>query len=335
MLPAIQPSASAAAIESARPLTIPKRRRSDAAALDIGLVNNMPDPALDATERQFRALLAAAADGRAVRLTLYTLPEVPRTDFGRQQIAKYAPLDALWDAAHDGLIVTGTEPQKTDLSDEPFWGSLTRVFDWAEDRTHSTILSCLAAHAGILYLDGIARVPLGDKRFGVFECERVAEHPLTASTPPTLRMPHSRWNEIDERALLAGGYRVLTRSASGGVDAFVKQRKSLFVFFQGHPEYEAVTLLLEYRRDIGRFLRGERDTYPAMPQGYFDDDTIRTLTELRDRALSDRREALLAAFPTALAAGRVTNSWRVSAESLYRNWLRYISARKTRQLCAT
>ena len=96
-----------------------------------------------------------------------------------------------------------------------------------------------------------------------------------------------------------------------------------------------MTLLLEYRRDIGRFLRGERDTYPAMPQGYFDDDTIRTLTELRDRALSDRREELLAAFPTALAAGSVTNSWRVSAESLYRNWLRYISARKTRQLCAT
>ena len=27
--------------------------------LDIGLLNNMPDPALDATERQFRALLSA------------------------------------------------------------------------------------------------------------------------------------------------------------------------------------------------------------------------------------------------------------------------------------
>ena len=35
------------------------------------------------------------------------------------------------------------------------------------------------------------------------------------------------------------------------------------------------TLLLEYRRDIGRFLRGERDTYPPMPQGYFDEETVR------------------------------------------------------------
>ena len=336
MIPGIQPSARAASVEPARRRKAPGARRpSGSNGLHIGLVNNMPDAALDATERQFRALLAAAADGRAVRLTLYTLPEVPRTAFGRQQIAKYSALDDLWNSPHDGLIVTGTEPRAADLKDEPFWGSLTRVLEWAEHHTHSTILSCLAAHAGILHLDGIARRPLGDKRFGVFECVRVSDHPLTASTPPRLRMPHSRWNEIQEDALIACGYRVLTRSESGGVDAFVKQRKSLFVFFQGHPEYEAVTLLLEYRRDIGRFLRGERDTYPAMPQGYFDDDTIRTLTELRDRALSDRREALLAAFPTALAAGRVTNSWRVSAESLYRNWLRYISARKTRQLCAT
>ena len=45
---------------------------------------------------------------------------------------------------------------------------------------------------------------------------------------------------------------------------------SLFLFLQGHPEYEAGTLLREYRRDIARFLRGEREHYPAVPQGYFD-----------------------------------------------------------------
>src|SRR4029077_9265986 len=122
-----------------------------------------------------------------------------------------------------------------------------------------------------------------------------------------LQMPQSRWNEIPEEALRACGYRVLTRSEDAGVDSFVKQRQSLFVFFQGHPEYEAVTLLLEYRRDIGRFLRRERDTYPSMPHGYFDQETVETLTALRERALVDRREALLAEFPTALAARTVTN----------------------------
>ena len=109
-------------------------------------------------------------------------------------------------------------------------------------------------------------------------------------------MPHSRWNEIPEEALAASGYRVLTRSEDAGVDTFVKQRRSLFVFFQGHPEYESHSLLLEYRRDVGRFLRGERDSYPSMPFGYFDRNIVDALITLRDRALSDRREELFKIF---------------------------------------
>ncbi|PYR29890.1 MAG: homoserine O-succinyltransferase [Acidobacteria bacterium] len=303
-------------------------RESNPTCLDIGLINNMPDPALNATERQFVALLRAAADDIAVQLTLYTLPEVPRTDFGRDQVSRYSDLRNLWNSHHDGLIITGTEPRAADLKDEPYWESLTKVLEWAESHTYSTILSCLAAHAGILHIDGIVRRPLGDKRFGVFECVRVSDHPLTAAAPSRLQMPQSRWNEIPEEALLACGYRVLTRSEDAGVDAFVKQRKSLFVFFQGHPEYDATTLLLEYRRDIGRFLRRERDTYPPMPQGYFDQETVEALTALRERALLDRREELLAEFPTAMAAGKVTNTWRSTAENLYRNWLVYIRAQK-------
>ena len=208
------------------------------------------------------------------------------------------------------------------------------MLEWAELHTYSTILSCLAAHAAILHIDGIVRRPLGDKRFGVFECVRASDHPLTAAAPPRLPMPHSRWNEIPEDALLACGYRVLTRSEGAGVDAFVKQRKSLFVFFQGHPEYDATTLLLEYRRDIGRFLRGERDTYPPMPEGYFDDEIVRILADLRERALSDRREELLADFPIAMAAGRVTNNWRAAGEGLYRNWLEYLRWEKTQTRAA-
>ena len=61
-----------------------RRLESKAACIDIGLINNMPDAALDATVRQFRGLLAAAAEDVAIRLTLYTLPEVPRSDFGRR-----------------------------------------------------------------------------------------------------------------------------------------------------------------------------------------------------------------------------------------------------------
>ena len=308
-------------------------RDSDASCLEIGLVNNMPDAALEATERQFLTLLEAAADGMVVRLTLYALPDVPRAAWGRHRVdSLYSGIDALWDRQLDGLIVTGTEPRAPNLMDEPYWGSLTRVLGWAEHHTHSTVWSCLAAHAALLHLDGIGRRALQDKRFGVFECARVSDHPLTAGVPPCLRMPHSRWNDIPEDALASCGYRVLTRSADAGVDAFVRQRNSLFVFFQGHPEYEAPTLLLEYRRDIKRFLRRERETYPPMPRGYFDDDTVAALSAIRERALSDRREKLLAEFPTDIAAGRVTNTWGPAAARVYRNWLLYMCAQKGRRL---
>jgi homoserine O-succinyltransferase len=87
------------------------------------------------------------------------------------------------------------------------------------------------------------------------------------NVPSNLRIPHSRWNDVYEGSLVESGYRILTKSAKIGVDCFVKRHsKSLFVYFQGHPEYEAQTLLGEYRRDIGRFLRREAENYPAMPR---------------------------------------------------------------------
>src|SRR5205823_1752314 len=148
------------------------RHEPGAAGLTIGLVNNMPDAALQATERQFVALLGAAAGDMVVRLTPYALPDVPRTDWGHQYVRRfYAVIDDLWDTRVDGLIVTGTEPRSPNLPDEPYWGGLTRLLEWAEHNTHSAVWSCLATHAAILHLDGIGRRPLDEKRFGIFDCE--------------------------------------------------------------------------------------------------------------------------------------------------------------------
>jgi homoserine O-succinyltransferase/O-acetyltransferase len=306
-------------------------RESDPTSLQVGLINNMPDAALEATERQFLTLLDAAADGMVVRVLFYALPDIPRSESGQCHMRKfYSGIDDLWHGHLDGLIVTGTEPRASNLKDEAYWGSLTAVLEWAEHNTHSAIWSCLAAQAAVLHFDGIVRRPLRDKRFGIFDCLRVNDHHLTEGVPARLPIPHSRWNDIPEEPLTACGYRVLTRSAHAGVDAFVKQRQSLFVFFQGHPEYEAHTLLLEYRRDIKRFLRAERDTYPPMPRSYFGPDTVAALTALRERAMTDRREQLLDEFATTMVADGVKNTWRAAAARLYRNWLLYLFAQKRR-----
>jgi len=306
----------------------------DAKCLDIGLVNNMPDPALEATERQFRTLLCEAGEGFAVRLSLFSIPEVPRSDKAISQIGKsYSNISELWDKRLDGLIVTGAEPLTRSLMDEPFWASLTHLIAWAEHNTHSSVWSCLAAQAAVLRMDGIGRRPLGDKLFGVFECAKRSDHLMTAGVPSRFCMPHSRWNDIPEDALSACGYRVLTRLKDGIVDAFVKQQgKNLFVFFQGHPEYDAASLLLEYRRDIRRFLSRERDLYPSMPQGYFNEDAAAALTVLRARAVADRCQQSFAELPASLQAASVRSSWRPEAVLFYRNWLQHLSEQKDKRL---
>jgi homoserine O-succinyltransferase len=306
----------------------PAPRNGDAGTyLDIGLVNNMPGKALQATESQFRSLLESAAQDVTVRLWLFALPDVPRTDSGRQHIdSMYSSLDDLWHRQLDGIIVTGMEPRAANLRDEPYWPHMQRLVSWAEQNTSSTVWSCLAAHAAVLQLDGIKRRRLAQKRFGLFEYDRVSEHPLTAGMSSPVTVPHSRWNDLAEDELVAAGYRVLTR-AENGVDAFVKQRQSLFVFLQGHPEYEAQTLLLEYIRDIGRFLRSETDVYPPIPHRYFDSPAAEAMASLEKRAATDRREELLSDFPTHLTAN-LANTWRASATCLYGNWIKYLSARK-------
>lgn len=302
-----------------------------APAINIGLINNMPDGALKATERQFLSLLDSVAEGVIVRISLYALPEVPRSASAKEHIKRfYSGIEQLWDGRLDGLIVTGTEPRAQSLRDEPYWNSVAKVIDWAGQNTHSTVWSCLAAHAAVLHCDGIGRRRLPEKRFGVFDGGRASEHPLTTGLSAPLRTPHSRWNDIAESELADCGYDILTRSRDGGVDSFARTRKSLFVFFQGHPEYEANTLLLEYRRDIARYLKGERDTYPAMPEGYFDGQTADLFAGLRDRLLTNRCPEMLADFPAGPAVERISHTWRSASAQIYGNWLAYVRARNRR-----
>jgi len=312
----------------------PEHGRARGAAekcIEIGLLNIMPDKALESTERQFLTLLSGAAQDCLIRVSLFTMPEVPRGEQARNFLSQhYRDARALHDTELDALIVTGTEPKAPDLMDEPYWAALANVIDWAEQHTLSTIWSCLAAHAAVLYLDDIERRPVGDKLSGVFDFTVTGGHSIVDGMPGRLKIPHSRYNELPEDKLTARGYRVISKSATAGVDTFIKQGRSLFLFFQGHPEYEAPTLLGEYRRDIGRFLRRERDTYPNMPQNYFDDATTEAMNAFRAQALQQRDEKLLEMFPAAKAELALSDFWRPSAATIYRNWLSNVIVQKAR-----
>jgi homoserine O-succinyltransferase len=289
----------------------------------------MPDGALAATERQFLNLIESAAGGSPVNVSLYTLPDLSRSESGRNHISRYyLGIGDLLNTRLDLLIITGAEPSRTSLKDELYWGSLQTVLEWAEQNTYSTVLSCLAAHAGVLHFDGITRRRLSQKRFGIFECNNHSNHYLTAGIAPRFSVPHSRWNDLNNDELLACGYQVLSRTLDGNVDSFVKQQKSLFVFFQGHPEYDATALLLEYRRDVLRYLRGEADDYPLLPEGYFDQESLELLHRLELQAQSPGCKELLGQFPTAHLEERVRNNWQPNAMRSYKNLLDHIEESK-------
>ncbi len=300
--------------------------------LHIGLVNNMPDAALRATELQFAKLLkhASAAPGAQaldVELHLFSMGEIARGEVALSRMQGfYADAATLPGAGLDGLIVTGAEAGAGDLQGEPYWDALTRLIDWAEIGTVSTYFSASAAHAAVLHLDNIAPRRLPRKLSGVFSAEPAGEgSSLLTGAAPFAQVPHCRRDDVSEGELAAYGYRIVRRLAGGGADLFTRKAYSLFVFAQGHPEYDGAMLGREYLRDIGRALRGEGEA-PAIPEHYFDRLTEIRLRELAEDGVTDpERYSVLVTGAVPLV------SWRGHTVRLFANWLATIAAEKARR----
>jgi len=310
---------------------------SERSTLEIAFVNNMPDPAFDETEQQFIALLERATKeiGRTtVRFNRYGLPGLARGQTIKRRLAnEYCPVGDIYKRRPDGLIVTGTEPLTEDLRNETYWDALSELIIWAERSTSSALLSCLAAHAAALLFDGIERQTLPGKCSGVFVQAISPDHPLTEGLDRFVHVPHSRLNDLPSDLLQASGYSNLIESPEMTWTLAVKERGScIFVLVQGHPEYSTTSLLREYRRDLQRFLRGERDTIPAIPVGYLD-ETSRLILERFEAKVLDCPTCLelMNDFPFELVAQNLVNTWQDPGTRLYANWLRQIQRRRQRR----
>ncbi len=298
----------------------------DRRRLRVGLVNNMPDAALAVTERQFRSLMEAAAPERTVELQLFHNPEISRGPEAATRLrARYRPAEEIENAGLHALIVTGAEPRAANLREEPFWPSLQRLVDWAGTTGVPTLWSCLAAHAAVLHLDGVARRPLAQKCSGLFAvtpADASAADPLLAGLDLSWVTPHSRSNGLDEDELIGCGYRILTHGPNFGVDAFARvHSRSRFLFLQGHPEYDANSLALEFKRDLHRYVDGLRPEPPAVPHDLFAAATLGRMEALVDAARNGRGDAATQGWPASSALGLTANTWRGPAARLVRNWL--------------
>ena len=311
--------------------------RPEPRALTVGLVNNMPDSAFLDTENQFRGAALGTSEA-GIEFELYTIKEIPRSEKVAALIEeRYRGLDELWTRPPDALIVTGTEPTQVKLRFEPYWPYLARLLEWAADHVPTTLLSCLASHASILLFDGVERTQRPAKLSGVYEgtVEDVLD-PLATRLPATVRIPHSRVNDVPESALVDAGYRIVIGTGGSGAGWSVAAREqgdALFVLCQGHPEYGTLSLLREYRRDVRRSLFGRGAVpYPRLPDGYFGEEAVETLMEFERRAQAidmDPRE-LWPIFPFDEVAATVENSWAPVSATLYANWLQLAGAAASR-----
>jgi homoserine O-succinyltransferase len=287
--------------------------------LHVGLLNMMPDAALEATERQFYRLVGESNPIAQFYMHPFTLPTLPRGESAQAHVAAfYESFDAIRDKGLDALIITGANVSHPNLADEPFWQPLIEVIDWAWDNVTSTLCSCLATHAVMQFRHGQTRVKQPQKIWGVFE-HRVTEgrHPLVADVNTRFDVPHSRWNDVSRAQFEAAGVKVLVESADAGVHLAVSPDGLRTVFFQGHPEYDTVSLLKEYKRDLVLAASGKLPAFPPFPVRYFDRQAQALLAEFGSRMQAG--ETL--AFPESHLLPLLDNTWHDTAEAVLGNWI--------------
>jgi len=310
--------------EGHRILSPERAHEQDIRALHIGLLNMMPDAALGATERQFFRLVSSSNSISQFYIHPFTLDEIPRGAAAQQHIDQYyEPLANIRELGLDALIISGANVTQPDLSQEVFWDPLCEVIEWADANVTSTLCSCLATHAVLLARYGIRRQALPDKCWGVYEHDVIRkDHPLVQDINTRLFAPHSRFNEVSEQQLTEAGLHVLITGREPGMHLSVSPDGFRTLFLQGHPEYDTISLMKEYKRDVGEFIHGPAAQYAPMPQHYFDRYTRTLLDEYSERvhmALEAGQQA--PEFPENLATPRLSNTWHDSGEALVGNWL--------------
>ena len=292
--------------------------------LHIGVLNMMPDAALAATERQFFRLVGESNPIAQFYMHPFTLPQLPRGAQAQMHIGQY--YDSFEQICADGLdalIITGANVTHPDLSQEPFWEPLREVFNWAQENVTSVLCSCLATHAALQFQHGQKRRALPAKRWGVFPHRVIQpDHPLVNDVNTQLDVPHSRFNDISAGQFQEAGLHVLVESPVAGVHLAVSADGFRVVYFQGHPEYDTVSLLKEYKRETQRFANGERSLYPPFPENYFKPGEQAILDEYRQRLVTARDAGdSFPEFPEQLVAGRIDNTWHDTAEGIVGNWI--------------
>jgi homoserine O-succinyltransferase len=262
------------AAEGLTVMTPEQAEHQDIRELHFGIVNIMPDAALEATERQFMRLIEAGSGAAQIHTHLTTLPLIERSASTAEYIkTHYKPIEELMEEGLDGLIVTGANV--TLPASDIFWKPVADVVDWSHDNVTSTMCSCFASHIVMAHRYGVSPVRHNTKRWGVFP-HRLADpsHPLVRNLDTKFDVPHSRFGEVRREDLFNANMRILIDCHKPwvGVHSFTSPDGFRIIGMQGHPEYDSFSLLKEFTREVGRYLNGERD-FPETPENYLENSS--------------------------------------------------------------
>jgi homoserine O-succinyltransferase len=303
-------------------LSLDRAKHQDIRELHIGLLNMMPDAALVATERQFIHLVGSSNPIAQFFVYPFSLPELDRGEKALEHIRQhYFEFDELAEKGLDALIITGANVINPSLPEEAFWEPLIKVANWAQDNVASIFCSCLATHALVKHYHDIDRRHLPQKQWGVYGHKATRpEHPLLRDVNTRFDAPHSRFNDVSQAQFEAAGCSVLAESEEVGVHLAVSPDQFRIVYFQGHPEYGAVSLLKEFKREANRYVSGERDKLPRIPQNFLtqqgEDIAAAYIATIENAAAGDAPP-----FPEDELRPHCDNTWGDTGKAIVNNWL--------------
>lgn len=191
----------------------------------------------------------------------------------------------------DGFIITGAPVEQMPFEQVDYWEELVEIMEWTKTHVTSTIHLCWGAQAALYYHYGIDKVQLDGKLFGVFQ-QKVNHRkiPLVRGFDDVFLMPHSRHTDVPIEKIRADKrLTILAESEKCGA-SLIMAMEGRQIFVTGHPEYDRITLDLEYRRDLSKNLPIE------MPENYYPDNN---------------------------AENKPLLTWRSHGNLLYGNWLNY------------
>jgi len=250
--------------------------RQDIRPMQIALLNLMPDKIR--TETQL--LRALGATPLQIEMTLLRPgSHEPRNTPPEHLTAFYKTWEEERNRRFDALIITGAPVEHLEFEQVTYWPELAAIFDWTKTNVFSSLFICWGAQSALYHFHRVPKYDVGAKRFGVFR-HRVLKpfEPLTAGFDDFFFVPVSRYTEVRRHDVAAvPSLDILVESEESGL-CLIQETAARRIYMFNHLEYDAETLLSEYRRDR------DAGVGTALPFNYFPDDDPKLAPRMTWRA---------------------------------------------------